>query len=227
MAFSASPLAHVGFYGGAGGNTSSAINTTGANLIVIHVGHYNAIATPSDSKSNTWTSLTAVGNSPVRSNLFYCLNPTVGSGHTFTINSIFASVEVSAWSGAKTSSVFDQENGAADTDEVFSPGSVTPSENNELVIVGGCVYAADGVTLSVDGGFTVSDSKAVVVGDSVASLMGYIVQTTATASNPTFTASASSLYTASTIATFKAEPGGGSVIAVRNYYAMFGRPHQA
>ncbi len=65
--------------------TSGAITTTGANLIVVNVGSYSVNpATFGDSKSNIWTALTLQSvTSGVQTRLYYCVNPTVGSGHTF------------------------------------------------------------------------------------------------------------------------------------------------
>lgn len=113
MAFSL--IAH-----GANGGTAtvatlaSAINTTGANLLVVSVGSQpGSVTAPTltDSKSNTWTLIKAQVGSDVRTGLYAALNPTVGTGHQFTVTSAMdaaanPSLEVLAFStGAGVASI--------------------------------------------------------------------------------------------------------------------------
>lgn len=168
--------------------TTAAIDTTGANLIVLAVNRAVGV-TPTDSKSNTWTSLTSRGTDPFTT-IWYVFNPTVGTGHTFAVSvgNSYPSIFVSAWSGAVTSP-FDAENGASSASaSTLQPGSITPSENNELVItvVGSTV---EGTTYSINGGFTITNQ--VDGADSLAygGAMAYLIQTTAAAANPTWTLS--------------------------------------
>ena len=123
-------VASTGKAGTQNGVTSNAIDTTGANLIVLAVSYYGGLGNTliagevSDSKGNTWTALTNRGsNNAGNVRLFYCSNPTVGSGHTFTASDsggggTYPSLFAIALSGAKTSSPFDLENGSNTT----SPG---------------------------------------------------------------------------------------------------------
>jgi hypothetical protein len=76
--------------GGSGG-TTAALDTSGANLLILSVSWYTINtanpSTISDSKGNTWTALTR-RNSPsghFAHRLWYATNPTVGTGHTFTV----------------------------------------------------------------------------------------------------------------------------------------------
>ena len=68
--------------------TSQPIDTTGANFIVAVVETFlPQNFTFSDNKSNVWSQLpTAHGENQVPS-IFFSINPTVGSGHTFTATS--------------------------------------------------------------------------------------------------------------------------------------------
>src|ERR1039458_7307067 len=73
--------------GSASDTATPAATTTGSTLILVaSVSAFaTGLGTLSDSKSNTWTALTtwgAVGPYFVR--MSYCLNPTVGTGHTFS-----------------------------------------------------------------------------------------------------------------------------------------------
>ncbi len=81
-------IAHVLLPGGVNGGdtTGTPIDTTGANLLIFGVSYLDGSApTISDSKSNTWTALTATlpsTSGDIR--IYYAKNPTVGAGHTFS-----------------------------------------------------------------------------------------------------------------------------------------------
>ena len=84
-------------------NTSdkSAINTTGATLIVIAVAQYTITDTPNitDSASNTWTKLTAYGNNSGLL-LAYTTTPVTSATHTFTdtpTGNIFGNPGMRVW----------------------------------------------------------------------------------------------------------------------------------
>ena len=169
-------------------------------------------ATISDSKGNTWTQLTArIGtgfNGAGR--IWYAENPTVGSSHTFTANAsgtCYPSLAASAWSGTETSSVFDQENSAINDSSPASPGSITPSENDELVFAA-CANGISTSVPSINSGFTIV--QAVGYDNNVALGVGaaYIIQTSASAVNPAWSIASGSIG-ATFIASFKAAAGGG------------------
>ena len=89
------------------GGTSAAIDTTGCNLIVVGAGvDYNGSGVLSDSKGNTWTHLTLnYGATSMGAQLHYAVAPTVGTGHTFSLNTSghTGSLCVAAFSGADAS----------------------------------------------------------------------------------------------------------------------------
>lgn len=134
-------IASVGTVAGVSGATSSGINTTGANLIVINVGYYATASglTVTDSNSNTWTPLTANTGTATYQRFYYCYNPTVGSGHTFTVSgtTIYATFQVMAFD-AVAASPFDTEvgNSAGGGWSSLSTGSLTPGQNNVLLVAG-------------------------------------------------------------------------------------------
>lgn len=190
--------------------TTSAIDTTGANLIVISVGDGNSSA-PTDSKSNTWTGLTAITGGSTRGRLYYSYAPTVGTGHTFTVPHSYGAIAVAAFSGA-TAAPFDVENGTFDSDGggTSQPGSVTPSENSEIVIAGlGIGGSAN--TLSINGGFTIAASVDGISGTQYGAAIAYLIQTTAAAANPTWSYSGGSTAICATIASFKDTPAASAV----------------
>src|SRR5258708_2538625 len=98
-------VAHTVFTGNANGGTSSAIETTGATLLVIHWAAQNSRASVllSDSKANKWLGATENSVFPAATPFedFACIGVplNVGTGHTFTItgSSQFISFEVMAF----------------------------------------------------------------------------------------------------------------------------------
>lgn len=190
------------------GNTfaTAGINTTGANLLVAAVGTYIGTGgVVTDSNGNTWNKLTVRGiGATIDFTLWWSSPTTVGSGHTFTCTTTatYPSMCVQAWSGA-AASPFDQENGAATGAATsLATGSLTPSENNCLVVSGVCEGGADS-DATVDSSMTRSDLVVWVSAQHVLSAMSYIVQTTAAAINPTWSW-ASTISAGVGIATFKA-----------------------
>ncbi len=167
--------------------TTSPINTTGANLIVISVSSYSLATAPDflDSKGNTWTALTAKTSSTCRSRLFYRDIPTTDAAHTFTAQTgvTYPSIAVAAFSGS-LASPFDQESGAFNNSSVTSiqPGSITPSQGNCLLIAGITGY---GTSQLINSGFTAST---VDVGGSLhfAGGIAYKIKTDSLAENPTW-----------------------------------------
>jgi len=153
--------------------------------------------TVTDSKSNSYTALNAISNT--LSQLFYVSVPTVGSGHTFTAASLVGNLQVEAWSGAASSSPFDVQNATVGTATTVQPGSITPSQNNSLIVTG--VGAQNTQTFSINSSFTISDQWG-GSGNAVPGAMAYFVQSTAAAINPTWTETGSGVMTA-TIAAFK------------------------
>jgi hypothetical protein len=191
------------------GVTTDAVDTTGANLIVLYVAHYGSGAVTlslSDSKGNTWTALTEHASSNQHSLGYYCLGPTVGTGHTFTVTTpggvtdIYPVLAAHAFSGAAASAVLDTQTGATTAGATsLQPGSVTPSLDGSLVVAGIAPGAGTGITINA--GFS-AVSADVNSGVSVSGGAAYLIQTSAAAVNPTWSWTTSSEGAAS-IAVFK------------------------
>jgi hypothetical protein len=196
----------------AGGTaTTSAIDTTGSTLMVMVVANYgvdSSTATIVDSKSNTWTALTNYVNGNSNVAIFYAQNPTVGSGHTFSCTGGYCTIFVSGWSGTATTSVFDVQNGASTSGASLQTGSVTPSQADSLIISG--FGDNDNTALSIDSGFTKINQQR--NNSSSTGADAYLIQTTASAVNPTWTASGT-VARAAAIAVFK--PAGSGAPAMR------------
>lgn len=204
-------IAFVGSKSAAGstGATTASLDTTGATLLVITTSSENGAApTVSDSKSNTWTPLTNIEFAD-RSQIFYAVNPAVGSGHTFTANANFIAFAALAYSGVTTTSPFDVENSALSSTSPFQTGSVTPSVDNELIIT---TLGGRDVTNSINSGFTIRESLILSPGTNFSMTVADLIQTSASAVNPTWTYTLSGDAQAC-IATFKAAATGSVVSA--------------
>lgn len=210
--------ASAGFTSSGSGCTTSPIDTTGADLIVVGSAWFTDQPTLTDSNGNTWTQLTTQADTNGdHSALYYCVSPTVGSGHTFSLSAggfSFSTLWVAAFSGVDTSAAFDLQAGNGSSSSVagsYTTASITPSQNGDLV-----VSLVATVSAPVSGGFTV-DSGFSHVGDQVHSQcyggsLGYLFQGTAGPESPTWTWSGSSFIVAP-LAAFKGTGGTSSFLA--------------
>lgn len=191
--------------GGANGGTTGSIDTTGANLLIAALcAETGSGETLTDNKGNTWAQLTIRTSVHPEIAIWYMKNPAVGTGHTFTCStaSSFSSFCVAAFSGADTSSPFDQQNGVSSGNSPQSTGSITPGSNNELVV--SCVTFNLNSAVSVTASMTITDTFNFAGGTNYGSSLAYIVQTTAAAINPQWTFTADTSNAAVAIASFKA-----------------------
>lgn len=191
--------------------TSSAIDTTGANLLIAVVSGYNAEIDESvfsDNKSNTFFVIShTIGLSSGK--VFGCFNPTVGTGHTvsYSKSASYPQVGLYSFSGVDAPNFVFSRNDSATRSSV-TVGSVEATKNNSLFFLS--VISGNPYTLSsVTGGFTTLTN----VGGIAASYMGlhtaYKIQSAAGAENPTATMSGS-MHLAATMSTFlEAAPSGG------------------
>lgn len=197
---------------GNGTYSTASIDTTGATLLVVCYSDDGDAPTLSDNKTNTWTLARRVNPFGPAFNIRYAWNPTVGTGHTITQTGAGQAgcSQFYAFSGADTTAdPLDQSNTNFQVGSTtVTPGSVTPTVDDELVIAG-LNFDVMASMPTANGGFVTP-----LYGDigSAGTYMGsgstYLIQTTAAAANPTFTTpSSNNLYAA--IATFKAGTGGG------------------
>lgn len=169
------------------GVTSSAINTTGATLLVaVASSTANDTETPTDSSGNTWTALTQLTSSSYRIRIYYVCGPTTGATHTFTAHGAGSNpkIQVSAWSGTPTSGCYDsQESGFNNISLTIQPGAVTPSATGHLIITG-LTVGTGATTATIDSGFTVMDTA---TGTFPSASHAYKIESTTGAINPTWT----------------------------------------
>lgn len=188
-----------------GGTTATSIDTTGANLITAAVARDSASSgSVTDSKGNTYTARGESAYFAPEIQIYDCLNPTVGSSHTFTfsVSSSYSSIGAIAWSGAHASSSFDQENGGAGSGTSQASGNVTPSEDNELIFT--ALAASNVSTNTLSSPFTV-DQYIDYLSDGLNQGLGlgYEIQTTATTRSPSWSGGGT-MWRAVRAATYKA-----------------------
>ncbi len=184
------------------GFTSSGINTTGANLIVVGVVRLTGVsATLSDSKGNTYTAGTETTGVTPLLRLYYCASPVVGTGHTFTVTSTgaYPAIAVLAFSGASTSPADLHSEATSASGNTIQPGSITPSENSCVLVT---AVGSNSNPQNIDNGFTavtIDPAGGAAFGIGIA----HKIQTTATAVNPTWTSSGQ-VNASAVMASFKA-----------------------
>lgn len=115
--------------------TTSGINTTGASLIIVGAACASGQSyTVTDNKSNTYTGRTVyTGGSVTEAQLFYCINPTVGSGHTFSLSAggnTIATIVVFAFSWSGTTITYMSEAGTSNavSTSLVSTGVANPTK---------------------------------------------------------------------------------------------------
>lgn len=213
MTWGASPVAAAAENLGVGGGTSSPLNTVGADTIFCSVGHAaGSTLTISDSNTNSWTLVdTADDGSGHLCDLFLATNAVVSSAHTFTVLDTTGNVGVAiaAFSGGDPTSPTDQfAHSAANFTSNLSVGPITPSQNDDVLIVAVANVGGGGIVSAISDGFTLAASVA-ESSTNFGAALAYLVQTTAASSGPTVTTSVSSLSISLVEASFITGSGGG------------------
>ena len=214
-------IALVNNTGRVASNTTSSMDTTGANFLIVGC-HYwgTASFTVSDNKSNTWHALTAYGvnddNGYIR--LYYAYeNVNVGTGHTFTCpTGSYMGITASAFSGVLTSS--DPLDSGTDHGSTswslngstysIQAGSVTPSQTGELLIAAysNGYGSSNAANPQIDNSFSITNF--VHDGASMDGGMAYLVDSNTNAINPTWSDTISGgdpIHFSAAIAAFKPE----------------------
>lgn len=177
--------------------TTGTFDSTGANFIVCTQSQTTgtAIATITDSKSNTWsTSTNQFGNS-LRVRHSYAMNATVGSGHTITVTGSTGglySVACLAFSGVATSSALENETFATGSPvSSLATGSISAAANSVTVI--GLNKSTAGSGLAIDTGFTKQEEVAFVSGQHDHCAIAYLINAGTTGATWTWATNASAI----------------------------------
>jgi hypothetical protein len=228
--------------------TCDAFDSTGIDCIVVVMGALDRspsdhVQYVDDNKGNTYQYGTLWGPHAANRALLiaYCNNPTVGTGHTINVTAASPGLGESPsgiilnLTGVNLTAPFDQESEGDFVPAVGGPtsvtiGTVTPTEDNEIVIFGiidDTITDSSHGTISVATGFTFAGS--VTAGDTHGTgnhgqsmAVFYKVQTTAGAEAITYTTATTYSALLGATATFKAAGaggGGGPNLAVfENHY---------
>lgn len=146
--------------------TTPTIDTTGADLIVIVCGFSQfvsgtSVTAVSDTYGNTWVNGVQASAYYSVSEIWYSRNPTVGTGHSFTIqNQQYNSCIVLAYKLNQKSGIAVDKTGSYSNinagPTILPGGSLTPSVNNTLVVATAANRA--GNVLDIDSDFTLVQS---------------------------------------------------------------------
>lgn len=187
-------------------------NVTAGNLLIgyVYAGDANAIiaVTAADTLGQTWSQAVLQRQSTDKhvGAIFYFANTAGGANtvtFTFTGGTPTDRCSVAEFSGAATSSPLDQTNHAEGSSTTPTSGSITPTQDGELLV---CVATGDGGAVYTAG---TDFSKNINVPDATNTRIGgeYYIQPTAAAHNGTWSIASSQNWT-SEIASFKAAAAG-------------------
>lgn len=174
--------------GGISTATSSAINTTGATLIVIGVSASGTTLADlnivSDSAGNSWVLCGATAATSQGLTIWYCVSPATSASHTFSATLGTApGIAVMAFSGTCPKPAKWVRAYSSSSVTTCQPGTLTPATDNSLIVNVAGLFA--GTSITINGGYT-AITRDFVGGVSLAVGMAYLIQATATASNPTW-----------------------------------------
>jgi hypothetical protein len=190
-----------------GGTTSPNIDTTGATLIVASFSYARSgSGTLSDNKGNTWNTAVVGGDGTFQdTKIVYAANPTVGSGHNFTIGggSINQDITIVAFSGVVATSPYDKSNVFSTTSPISSiqsGASGVPTVAGSLIIAGLGDNWSAGAT--IDSSFNIVQQNGFSGGNYYGSAIAW--KQSSASENPTWTAvSGTGVATTAAIAVFK------------------------
>lgn len=171
--------------------TTSTANSTGADYGFANVVSLSAGSPPvlTDNKGNKWEVIEVVTEGWVEMITYECKNPRVGTGHTLTATSDGKSPAVFAafMSGVRRSGTHTDQASSAHTFTGTSqaPGSITPSENNCIVL--SAFLCGGSGSISVGESYTKNSLQMNASGAHIGGGLAYKIQTTATSTNPTWT----------------------------------------
>jgi hypothetical protein len=198
-AASFAPTCHTQMGGNGALQSTPDVNCTGAGLFVITQAGFSAIPlpVPTDSQSNSYTSLTPTSTGSFQNLIRYVLSPTTSAAMHWNLamGGTFAQIEIVGFPASAP--VFVTNTGAA----AFQPGSITPT--GSTLFVTGYSSGGAGTVPSVNSGFTITDSVGLNSGVNLAGASAW--KKSASAENPTWAEAGAANQTA-VMATFTGVP---------------------
>lgn len=173
-----------------GFNTGAVFNANGGNFICGVISYLDFGTTPTISDgTNTFSYTTIYSLTTTKMRFFYCPGATCSNGMTLTVtgNGTFPSIVAVAFSNVKTASPFDADSGGNVSGLTsVQAGSVTPSNDNQLLLFGFNGYVLN-ETINLSGtGWTKLAQKNSDGSNNVCASLAYKIQTTAGPENPTW-----------------------------------------
>lgn len=202
--------------------TTGAADGTGANLSIVCQTTNNGVAepTPTDSEGNTYTGETRTSTGGFfYTRIWHSYNPTVSASMTASWSQATGAggISLMLFSGAASGGLDQQGQGTTTSATSIASGSITPTENDELIVTM-CSFEPAG-TLSVDSSITLATQANYAGGVNYGTGCGYKIQTTAAAINATWSKTGTAGGMASHVASFKAA---GGAVATYNYLTLLG-----
>ena len=176
---------------GSNGGASAAINTVGANFLVLAAADDHSGPTVSDSLGNTWTPLT--GANPANYlNIWYAQSPVVGASQTFSVagSGQYPAFCAMAFSGMVTAGVFESGTWSysGNSTNTVQPAPIAPSSGHNLVITGDGFYCS-GQTFAVSSPFSAAIGLNYASGINYGLHMSYLIQSGSASVSPVWTLS--------------------------------------
>lgn len=199
--------------------TTNDLDTTGSKLLKVVIASEISSPTLTDSYGNTWTGQTArTLSGSFYEKGFFCANPLVGPGHTFTATATGhqPAIAVIGVPGVTISSPLDAQNGSGAHDSSLTPGSITPSASTNISIIGIVLATSLSGPPSIPG-YVVTDFQNNIGGLAYGVALAYKIGVSSP-ENPTIIFP-NSAYAAAEIVTFKAE---SSITSVTPSHAVQG-----
>ena len=182
--------------------SGTAMDCTGAKLlfaIVTDFSHSAATDTVTDTQSNTWTAVANSVGGTSNSAVFYVnsTTPSVSGSMTLTVSGGAFSIAVGyCFTGTPNATILNghgEGNVNQNVPVTIQPGSVTPSANGAVCGTGVAATPISG-SWAVDGLYATPIQQIIEAGASEGIAASYWIQTTATATNPTWTLASGALF---------------------------------
>jgi hypothetical protein len=190
--------------GSSNGVTTGSIDTTGADFLVAVACDFTSGlgGTFSDSKSNTWNTISASSTGFTRTQIAWSVPSSVGSGHTFSFlgTNTFPSIAVMAFSGVNSSPFVQDSQNQGTGVTSLTAGSVSPLSDGCLVFTG-IGFGSSFASLAINESFILGTPVSYNPGTNFGVSAAYFIQVGAITNNPEWSWSGSAEVAAS-IASF-------------------------
>ena len=199
-----------------GTTITTAVDTTGADLIAVVAADFANVPTITDSKSNVYSTIASFGAGGDEVTMYYVASPVVGTNHTVSATGTFQALAMGAFSGSSATplDVHNGANGSGITS--LATGAITPTVDGCLVVTG-IALGGNASTPSVTDGttpdYTLDQSRNGVSGSRYGIGLAHVAQTTKASINATWSWTNAS-GDAAEIVSFK--PAGGAAFTAKN-----------